>query len=125
MLSRLVRIELRAYIAPMRVRGLLWLLALLAFVLPPSVSPMAVVVHGEHLAMSDCPDHAPPPKPCPAKDTAKHAAGVCCPLMTGMFALMASPPAAEHRPIVRDHIQSVAAGLPGLLFTKDPPPPRV
>ena len=36
----------------------------------------------------DCPDHAPPPDPCPSEGTAKHAASACCPMMSGAVALL-------------------------------------
>jgi hypothetical protein len=75
--------------------------------------------------MSDCPDHAPPPQPCPDKGTAKHATGTCCPLMSAMVALMPSAPEFTELKNQYDYMPSVAAGQPGLLVTKDPPPPRV
>ncbi|MFI4999643.1 MAG: hypothetical protein ACHQK9_07165 [Reyranellales bacterium] len=109
----------------MRARSLLWLIALLAFVCPPTFGVLAgPAAHAATMASADCPDHMPPPKPCPAQGTARHAAGSCCPMMTGAVALLPSVPAAEPRHPAHASIRSTVAGLSGLLFAKDPPPPR-
>jgi hypothetical protein len=110
-----------------RLRFLLWLVALVGFVVPSlgTVSIAQASSSVEQTAMADCPDHAPPPAPCPDRDSAKHAAGTCCPLMAGALALL-SPAAvveisfASAAPAARS-----AHSLAGRTFTKDPPPPRV
>jgi hypothetical protein len=107
-----------------RARLLVWMIAVVALLLPTGMTAHAMAPAGQ-AAMVDCPGHAPPPDPCPDHDTAKHAAGACCPLMSGAVALLpatmanggvASSPAPPH---VR------APRLIGRLFTQDPPPPRV
>lgn len=85
---------------------------------------MAAHGDGTMAATPDCPDHAPPPDPCPAKGSAKHAAGDCCPTMSGAIAVLPEVAAADARPVTRTRVTSVVTGLSGLLFTKDPPPPR-
>jgi hypothetical protein len=81
----------------------------------------------ERTASVDCPQHAPPPPvpPCPEQGTAKHAAGVCCPVMASALAVL--PPAAsdDGAMMFRAPIPERARSLAGRLFTKDPPPPRV
>src|SRR5258708_19788508 len=72
----------------MRFRILVWLIALCAFLAPPAIAPTAAMQSSSHAMMSDCPDHAPPPAPCPDKDTAKHAAGLCCPFMAMAVAVL-------------------------------------
>jgi hypothetical protein len=110
-----------------RLRALFWLLALIAVVLPSlGTEAMAHAAASlERTASADCPEHAPPPAPCPEKGTARHAAGDCCPLMAPALAVL--PPAAGD-----DAAVSFAAARPervrslaGRLFTQDPPPPRV
>lgn len=114
-----------------RTRTLVWLIALVAFVVPSfgtaaashAMSP--AMVHGAQAASIDCPDHAPPPEDCPAEGTAKHAAGQCCPMMSCTFAVM--PPASADNALALLHIwlAAPARSLTGLTFTQDPPPPRV
>lgn len=108
------------------VRALVWLMVLVAFAWPVGLwhATKAEAAMGR-TAMSDCPYHAPPPQPCPDRDTAKHAAGTCCLLMAGMVALMPSALEYTGRQARYDYTPSVAAGQAGLLLTKDPPPPRV
>lgn len=112
----------------MRLRGLLWLIAFVTLVWPPSFGgPHKAMAHDgaptATTAMPDCPDHAPPP--CPMNDTAKHAAGTCCPAMTGAVALLTDEaPAAPPRAVYCSFIVSAVASLSGLTFTQDPPPPR-
>jgi hypothetical protein len=108
-------------------RSLVWLVALIAFLVPTLA--MASMAHAnapvERTASADCPEHAPPPDPCPAKGTAKHAAGDCCPLMTSTLALL--PPAAGGDAALSFHsrVAERVLSLAGRTFTKDPPPPRV
>jgi len=111
------------YEVSMRLRSLLWLLAFVAFVLPPSVGPVASMAMSGHQRASDCDHHTPPP-PCPDKDSAKHAAGLCCPLMAQVLATLPALidttdlDATEHGAI------STTARYVGLSPRKDPPPPR-
>jgi hypothetical protein len=109
-----------------RLRSLLWLISLLAFLAPSfgTASMAHVAQPPEQAASADCPDHAPPPD-CPAQGTAKHAAGQCCPLMAGIVALL--PPVALVQAAVPYHVRpaTIARNLIGLTFTQDPPPPRV
>ena len=106
-----------------RARLLVWLIALVALVAPPGMSAHAMAPAGQASSV-DCPDHAPPPD-CPAQGTAKHAAGQCCPLMAGVVALL--PPVALAQTPAPFHARpaTVARSLTGLVFTQDPPPPRV
>ncbi len=111
----------------MRLRSLFWLIALLAFVVPPTLAGKAAAAMHDHTAMASmahCPDHAPPSAPCPDKGTAKHAAGVCCPMMSGAMAVL--PETVIAVAPAQPHVYLPAAGtsLSGLLFTRDPPPPR-
>ena len=107
-------------------RSFLWLIALVTFALSSfgTASLGHVAVSAEQTAMADCPDHAPPPD-CPADGTAKHAAGQCCPLMTGVVALL--PPATPAQAAAPHSARpaTIARDLTGLIFTQDPPPPRV
>ncbi|MGZ5901797.1 MAG: hypothetical protein ACXWK3_18795 [Reyranella sp.] len=110
-----------------RPRSFLWLVALIAFVVPSL--GMAQVGHaaarGERTVSADCPQHAPPPDPCPAKGTAKHAAGECCPLMASVLALLPQAAGGYAAMSFRAPIPQPAHSLVGRIFTKDPPPPRV
>ena len=109
------------------IRSLVWLIALIAFVVPAFGTAVAghAAMPAERTASLDCPGHAPPPDPCPAKGTAKHAAGVCCPLRASSLALL--PPAAgiDGTVPIRAPLAERVQSLVGRLFTKDPPPPRV
>ena len=107
-----------------KMHGFAWLIALLAFACPPlSGAHAGPAVH--HAASGvDCPDRAPPPQPCPAQGTAKHAAGACCAMMAGMLAVLPGPPILQTLPPSVGRSLAVYADLTGLLFTKDPPPPR-
>jgi hypothetical protein len=109
----------------MRFRSLVWLVALLGFILPPAVAPAAALQPSGHAMMSDCPDHAPPPAPCPDKDTAKHAAGLCCPFMSLVVAVLPSMAADADGRRFDDRIPALVRDLTGLSPHKDPPPPRV
>lgn len=108
-------------------RSLLWLIAVVAFAFPPfSGAAASMASHGNAstAATTDCPDHAPPPDPCPAKGTAKHAAGDCCPMMSGTIALLPDAPTSDKQAAPSGHVAFAGAPLIGFLPTKDPPPPR-
>lgn len=114
-----------------RARSLVWLIALVAFVVPAfggamashaMASPMA---QGVPAASVECPDHAQPPEGCPAQGTAKHAAGQCCPMMSCTLAVL-PPSVADDALSSLDHPPlAPVLGLAGFTFTQDPPPPRV
>ena len=95
-----------------RARLLVWLLALVALAFPVGI---AAPSQAHHAAMSS---------DCPHKDTAKHAAGTCCPLMAYAAAVLPAAGGAV-RSIVEPHVASPSRSLTGLTYTKDPPPPRV
>ena len=107
-----------------RARLLVWMIAVVALLAPPGMTAHAMAPAGQ-AAMVDCPGHAPPPDPCPDHDTAKHAAGACCPLMSGAAALL--PAAAANGGAAPSHAvpQVHSPALVGRLFAQDPPPPRV
>ncbi len=113
------------YLEIMRFRNFLWLVALFAFLVPPAVAPTAAMETGSHAMMSDCPDQAPPPAPCPDKDGAKHAAGLCCPFMALAVAVLPMVAASADGRGFADNVAPVTSHLTGLSLTKDPPPPRV
>jgi hypothetical protein len=107
-----------------RLRLLVWLIALMALIAPPGMSSHAMAAAPQASSV-DCPDHAPPPDPCPSEGTAKHAASACCPLMSGAVALL-PPPLGVETPVPFDvQLLPHARSLVGRVFTKDPPPPRV
>jgi hypothetical protein len=106
-------------------RGLIWLLAVCAFLLPPAVAPMAAAEAGRHATMSDCPDHAPPAAPSPDKGGAKHAAGLCCPAMAQVVAVLPVVAVTAGWPSRDARTLPVAPHLTGLSPHTDPPPPRV
>jgi hypothetical protein len=108
----------------MRLRSLLWLVALAAFLLPSFVGPAVAAHRMSDPVMSDC-GHDMPPPPCPEKDTAKHAAGLCCPLMSGTMALLPPVAAVGPRSPHAALLTLAAPHLTGLSPHKDPPPPRV
>jgi hypothetical protein len=109
-----------------RIRSLLWLVALMAFVVPPL--GLATASHAmppaELMAGMDCHDQAPPPKECPDKGTAKHSAGQCCPSMAVGDALPSLPSADRVRLPVHLDLSERASLMTGVALTKDPPPPR-
>jgi hypothetical protein len=109
-----------------RFRSFVWLLALAAFALSSfgTASLGHAAVPADHAAMADCPDHPPPPD-CPAQDTAKHAAGQCCPLMVGVVALLPPAVSAETLTFFRAPVAAPIRSLVGLSSKQDPPPPRV
>ena len=104
-------------------RLLVWMVALVALMAPPAMTLHAMMP--AHAVSMDCPDHAPPPDPCPSHDTAKHAAGDCCPLMAGTVALLPQPPAIDIRSLFQALIAERSRHLAGQTFSQDPPPPRV
>jgi len=106
-------------------RGLVWLLAVCAFLLPPAVAPMAATEADRHAAMSDCPDRAPPAAPSPDKGSAKHAAGLCCPAMAQVVAVLPVVAVTAGLASHDARVLPVARHLTGLSPHTDPPPPRV
>lgn len=109
-----------------RARTLVWLIAVIAFAVPSFGTVMAghAMAPPGQMASIDCPDHAPPPD-CPAQGTAKHAAGECCPSMSGAVALLL--PGAVAEVPARSHARATAAvaNLTSLFLAHEPPPPRV
>jgi hypothetical protein len=105
-------------------RGLVWLLAFVALVLPPSFAPSTAAAASHPTTTSDCDHHAPPP-PCPEKGTAKHAAGLCCPLMAQMVATLPASVATADPATRGPAALPAAVHFTGLSPHKDPPPPRV
>jgi hypothetical protein len=103
-----------------RLRLLVWIVALAALLMPPGMTLHATA---EAEAMVDCADHAPPP--CPDEGTAKHAASTCCPLMAGAVALLPPVVPAETPAPFHAGPATPTASLAGLDHTQDPPPPRV
>jgi len=87
---------------------------------------MPAAAHPDHVAGVHCPDHAPPPPShCPDQGTAKHAAGLCCMMMSHAPCLL-SDAAVRHPPKVFAGIPArVPDDLTGYILQKDPPPPRV
>ena len=107
-----------------RIRLLVWLITLVALIAPPGMTSHAMASAGQASSV-DCPDHAPPPVPCPNQGTAKHAAGACCPLMSGAVALLAMPAVIDAPLLVHGPARAQVHSLTGLVFSQDPPPPRV
>ncbi len=109
-----------------RLRSFLWLIALIAFVVPPL--GVATASHAmppvEQMAGMDCHDHAPPPKECPDKGTAKHSAGQCCPSMAVGDVLPSLPAAGRAELPIAVDLSARAPLMTGVALTKDPPPPR-
>ena len=108
-----------------RLRSLLWLIALVSLASPSMGSWAAVQPAMEHAAMTDCSGHgAPSPDEHRSKDMAKHNAAECCAFMCVGMALMPAdtvPPItlpAEAREAAPTH------DLAGRHPAKDPPPPR-
>lgn len=103
------------------------LMALFAFVVSTlgATSTGYARVADERAVGSNCPDHAPPPAPCPAKDTAKHAAGDCCALMASVLAVLPLVADGDLIGSLRAPVTKPVRSLAGHVSTKDPPPPRV
>ena len=108
----------------LRVRLLVWMMAAVALLVPPAMTAHAGTPVGQ-ATMADCPGHAPPPQPCPDHDTAKHAAGACCPLMSGVVALLPATIASGETASSSTPLSVLAPSLIGRIVTEDPPPPRV
>lgn len=114
-----------------RARSLVWLIALVAFVVPSfgtavaSHAMSAIMAHGAQATSADCPGHAPPPEDCPDQGTARHAAGQCCPMMAGVVAVLPPASVGDAPAPLPDWLAVPARQLTGLTFTQDPPPPRV
>ena len=109
-----------------RLRALVWLAALFAFVVPTlAMTSAGHARDAAQQAAADCPDHAPPPDPCPAKGTAKHAAGNCCPLMSSTLALLPTTTDGNAMARLRAPVTKPARSLVGYISAKDTPPPRV
>jgi hypothetical protein len=106
-----------------RLRLLVWLVALMALVAPPGMTIHAMAA--PQASSVDCPDHAPPPDPCPSEGTAKHAANTCCPLMSGAVALLPAATGIERPVLFAVDLPLHGRSLVGHVSTKDPPPPRV
>jgi hypothetical protein len=111
----------------LRLRSFLWLMALVAFAMPTfgTASDGHARAIAAHAASTDCPNHAPPPDPCPSKDTAKHAAGECCPLMSSTLALLPLALDGDVKGPFHAPATKPVRSLAGQVFVKDPPPPRV
>ena len=107
-----------------RARLLVWMIAVVALLAPPAMTVHAMAPAGQ-AATVDCPGHAPPPDPCPDHDTAKHAAGACCPLMSGAVALLPAVIASGETASSPTPRLGRAPSLIGRIVTQDPPPPRV
>lgn len=105
-----------------RLRLLIWLLAIVALAMPIAGFPGGPAANARTMAV-DCADH-PAPDPCPDHGSARHAAGLCCPMMTGSVAVFAVVPrlAAASLPVIPPPIAGALRA--GRLFTQDPPPPR-
>ena len=110
-----------------RARAFLWLVALIAFVVPTlgTASMAHAAAFVERAVSTDCPEHAPPPDPCPEHGTSKHAAGLCCPLMSAAVALLPATMASGVRAAWQTPPRARSPSLVGRFFTQDPPPPRV
>jgi hypothetical protein len=107
----------------MRARLLVWMIAAIALLAPPGMTVQAMAPPGE-AASVDCTHHAPP-DPCPDHDTSRHAAGVCCPLMSGAVALLPAAITTGETASSQPLPQVRLPNLVGRVFTQDPPPPRV
>jgi hypothetical protein len=107
----------------MWLRRLLWLIALAMFACPSWIGSATAMDRAAHAIDGGC--HDAPPPPCPEHGTAKHAAGLCCPLMSAAAALLphALALAAPREPGAFG--LASALRLTGLSPHQDPPPPRV
>lgn len=110
----------------LRARSLIWLIAVIAFAVPSlgTVGAVHAMAPAGQAASVDCPDHAPPPD-CPEHGTAKHAAGECCPLMSGTVALLLPGATAEAPVRAHTRVTAAVATLASLFLAQEPPPPRV
>lgn len=112
------------YERDMRWRSFVWLLAFVALVFPPLAGPSAGMTASAQESATGCDHHAPPP-PCPEKGSAKHAAGVCCPLMAQVVATLTSMVETTGFPTGGRTALPATVHFAGLSPHKDPPPPRV
>jgi hypothetical protein len=103
------------------VRAFAWLLTVVAFMMPAATIQPASAMPGHEMTVG-CHDHMPPP-PCPDHDTAKHAAGTCCPSMAAAL-LPARVAAQQSAQSSMDRTSTPVAGLMGFSRAKEPPPPR-
>jgi hypothetical protein len=103
-------------------RLLVWLVALVALIVPPVAAGHATTA--SPVASAHCADHAPPPAPCPDHGTAKHAAGDCCSAMAPMMALVPAASSIDAESTCRLPRPDPVADFVGRTLTKDPPPPR-
>ena len=110
-----------------RLRLLVCLFALVALAAPPGGLLGGSSAAARTMAV-DCPDHLRVehrvPDPCPDRDSARHAAGLCCPLMAGAIAVIAMAPGLDAAPLPALPASPAGRFRPGRLFTQDPPPPR-
>ena len=104
-------------------RLLVWMIAVVALLVPPGLTPHAMAPAG-HAAMVDCPGHAPPTDPCPEHDTAKHAAGTCCSLMSSAIGLLPASAVDGEAASTQAVPQVRSPDLIGRVVAQDPPPPR-
>ena len=103
-------------------RTLVWLLTVAAFVMPAVTIQPASAMPGHEMAI-DCNDHMPPL--CPDHETAKHAAGTCCPSMAAASAVLPTIVTARRSMVSSsDRISTPVADLTGFSRAKEPPPPR-
>jgi hypothetical protein len=107
----------------MNLRRLLWLIALVVLVCPPAIPVAGATGRAPPLGSIHCAECPPPP--CPEHDTARHAAGPCCPLMSQVQAVL--PPAASAASFrgIRLFAEFAGRELVGLPPRQEPPPPRV
>jgi hypothetical protein len=102
---------------------LLWLIALAAFLCPPSIAASAVSASAMPSASHHCADGPPPP--CPENGSARHAAGLCCSLMAQAMAVLSPTVAIASSDDADTFPVSAGRDLTGLSPHQDPPPPRV
>jgi hypothetical protein len=92
-------------------RILVCLIAVVALAAPPvAVHAAPPVAHAD----MDCSDHG----------DAKHSMGACCPMVVIGYAVVPTAPAEAPIQTV-DRLLGASSALDGLIFTQDPPPPRV
>jgi hypothetical protein len=102
---------------------LLWLIALAAFVWPPAIAAAATAGNATTSIAHHCADRPPPP--CPEKGSARHANGLCCPLMAHALAVLSPALVIETSGNAAGFPVSAGRDLTGLSPHQDPPPPRV
>jgi hypothetical protein len=102
---------------------LLWLIALAAFVCPPAIAAAATTGSATASVSHHCADCPPPP--CPENGSARHAAGLCCPLMAHAMAVLSSTVIVASSTDADAIPVSAGRDLTGLSPHQDLPPPRV